>query len=313
MSFAAPIALLCLFAVPLAVLAHVAAQRRRRRYPVRFTALSTLAAVAGADPLWRRHLPLALFALALAALSLSLARPERTIDVPVQRASVVLVTDVSRSMSATDVSPTRLEAARQAALSFLDKVPDALRVGLVTYSDVAQTLQTPTTDHDAVRGALDTLQPISGTATGAGLRTALDDLKVRTSAARRPPAAMVLLSDGSATDGAAADIVAAEAKRLRVPIYTVALGTSDGTITLRGQTLEVPPDTEALQRIAVESGGQAFRAEDSDQLDAVYQKLGSQIGSRPEKQEITALFAGGALLLLAGAMASSLRLGGRLP
>ena len=313
MSFAAPIALLCLFAVPLAVLAHVAAQRRRRRYPVRFTALSTLAAVAGAEPQWRRHLPLALFALALAALSLSLARPERTIDVPVQRASVVLVTDVSRSMSATDVSPTRLEAARQAALSFLDKVPDALRVGLVTYSDVAQTLQTPTTDHDAVKGALDTLQPISGTATGAGLRTGLDDLKVRTSAARRPPAAMVLLSDGSATDGAAADIVAAEAKRLRVPIYTVALGTPDGTITLRGQTLEVPPDTEALQRIAVESGGQAFRAEDSDQLDAVYQKLGSQIGSRPEKQEITALFAGGALLLLAGAMASSLRLGGRLP
>jgi Ca-activated chloride channel family protein len=312
-SFAAPLALLCLFAVPLAVLAHVAAQRRRRRYPVRFTALSTLAAVAAAEPRWRRHLPLALFALALAALSLSLARPERTIQVPVQRASVVLVTDVSRSMSATDVSPTRLEAARQAALSFLGEVPEALRVGLVTFSDVAQTLQTPTTDHDAVRDALDTLQPISGTATGAGLRTALDDLKVRASNARRPPAALVLLSDGSATDGSAADIVAAEAKRLRVPIYTVALGTPDGTITLRGQTLEVPPDTEALKRIAAESGGEAFRAEDSDQLDAVYDKLGSQIGSRPERQEITAWFAGGALLLLAGAMVSSLRLGGRLP
>jgi Ca-activated chloride channel family protein len=312
-SFAAPLALLCLFAVPLAVLAHVAAQRRRRRYPVRFTALSTLAAVAGAEPQWRRHVPLALFALALAALSLSLARPERTVQVPVQRASVVLVTDVSRSMSATDVSPTRLEAARQAALSFLGKVPEALRVGLVTFSDVAQTLQSPTTDHDAVRDALDTLQPISGTATGAGLRTALDDLKIRASKARRPPAALVLLSDGSATDGAAADIVAAEAKRLHVPIYTVALGTPDGTITLRGQTLEVPPDTDALRRIAAESGGQAFRAEDSDQLDAVYDKLGSQIGSRPEKQEITALFAGGALLLLAGALVSSLRLGGRLP
>jgi len=313
MSFASPLALLCLFAVPLAVLAHVAGQRRRRRYPVRFTALSTLASVAGTEPQWRRHLPLALFALALAALSLSLARPERTVQVPVQRASVVLVTDVSRSMSATDVSPTRLEAARQAALSFLGKVPEALRVGLVTFSDVAQTLQTPTTDHGAVEEALDTLQPISGTATGAGLRTALDDLKIRASNARRPPAALVLLSDGSATDGAAADIVAAEAKRLRVPIYTVALGTADGTITLRGQTLEVPPDTEALQRIAAESGGQAFRAEDSDQLDAVYDKLGSQIGSRPEKQEITAMFAGGALLLLAAALMSSLRLGGRLP
>ena len=116
---------------------------------MRFTALSTLAAVAGEEPRWRRHLPFALLALALAALALSLARPERTVAVPVERASVVLVTDVSRSMSATDVSPTRLEAARRAAQSFVEQVPDELRVGLVAYSDAAQTLQTPTTDHDA--------------------------------------------------------------------------------------------------------------------------------------------------------------------
>ncbi len=150
MSFASPIALLVLAAVPLAILAQMAAQRRRRRYPVRFTAFSTLAAVADAEPPFRRHLPLALFTLALAMLAVSLARPERTVQVAVQRASVVLVTDVSRSMSATDVSPTRLEAARQAASDFLDKVPGELRVGLVTFSDVAQTLQTPTTDHAAV-------------------------------------------------------------------------------------------------------------------------------------------------------------------
>ncbi|MDP2713120.1 MAG: VWA domain-containing protein [Solirubrobacteraceae bacterium] len=313
MSFGTPLALLCLAVVPLALLAHAAAQRRRRRYPVRFTAFSTLAAVADGEPQWRRHLPVALFALALAALALSLARPERTIQVAVEEASVVLVTDVSRSMSATDVSPTRLEAARQAAESFLGKVPDELRVGLVAFSDVAQTLQTPTTEHDAVREALATLQPISGTATGAGLRTALDDLKIRTAAEERPPAAMVLLSDGSATDGAAADLVAAEARRLRVPIYTVALGTPDGTITLGGRTLNVPPDPEALQRIATESGGQAFRAEDADELDAVYDRLGSQIGTKPEQREVTVLFAGGALLLLGAALVSSLRLGGRLP
>ncbi len=315
MGFASPIALLCLAAIPLALLVQVAAGRRRRRYPVRYPAFATLAAVAGPDPRWRRHLPFALFALALAALSISLARPERTVQVPVERASVVLVTDVSRSMSATDVSPTRLEAARRAALSFLGLVPDALRVGLVAFSDSAQTLQTPTTDHEAVTAALQTLQPISGTATGAGLATALNDLQVREGGpgARRPPAALVLLSDGSATDGAAADQVAAEARRLRVPIYTVALGTPDGTITLQGRTLSVPPDPEALQRIATASGGQAFRAEDSDQLDAVYDRLGSQIGTKPERQEITALFAGFALVLLAGALVSSLRLGGRLP
>ena len=137
MSFASPLALLCLAALPLAVLAHVNAQRRRRRYPVRFTALSTLARVAEQEPRWRKHVPFALLALALAALALSLARPQRTVAVAVERASVVLVTDVSRSMSATDVSPTRLEAARRAAQGFLDKVPEELRVGLVAFSDAA--------------------------------------------------------------------------------------------------------------------------------------------------------------------------------
>jgi Ca-activated chloride channel family protein len=313
-SFEAPLALLCLFAVPLAILVHVSAQQRRRRYPVRFPALATLAAVAPSGPQWTKHVPFALFCVALAALALSLARPQRTVAVPVERASVVLVTDVSRSMSASDVSPTRLEAARRAAQNFLDSVPDELRVGLVAFSDGAQTLQTPTTDRDALSQALEMLQPLAGTATGAGLRTALDDLKIRADTlARRPPAAIVLLSDGSATDGQAADEVAAEAKRLGVPIYTVALGTPDGTITLQGQILRVPPDPEALKRIASASGGEAFRAQDSDQLQAVYDRLGSQIGTKPEKREITAAFAGLALLLLGGALASSLRLGGRLP
>ena len=315
MSFVSPLALLFLLAVPLALLAHVMAGRRRRRYPVRFPAFATLAAVAAPEPRWRRHVPAGLLALALAALAVSLARPERTVQVPVERASVVLVTDISRSMSATDVSPTRLEAARGAAESFLDKVPDELRVGLVAFSDSAQTLQTPTTDHDAVSSALELLQPIAGTATGAGLGTALDDLKVRPGegSQRRPPAALVLLSDGSATDGAAADQVAEEARRQRVPIYTVALGTPDGEIEIQGRTLRVPPDPAALQRIAETSGGQAFEAEDADQLDAVYDRLGSQIGTKPEKQEITSVFAGGALLLLAAALAGALRFGGRLP
>jgi len=314
MSFASPLALLCLAVLPLAVLAHVAAQRRRRRYPVRYTALSTIAAVAGEEPRWRRQVPVALFALALAALALSLARPQRTVQVPVERASVVLVTDVSRSMSATDVSPTRLEAARRAAQSFLEEVPEELRVGLVTYSDAAQTLQTPTTDRALVSGALRTLQPISGTATGAGLRSALDDLKLGDdNSAGRPPAAIVLLSDGAATDNPAPYTVAAEARRLRVPIYTVALGTPEGTISLNGQVLKVPPDPEALQRIASLSGGEAFRAQDAEQLGSVYDRLGSQIGTKPEQREVTTVFAGAGLLLLASAMAAALAMNGRLP
>ncbi|MDX6683484.1 MAG: Ca-activated chloride channel [Solirubrobacteraceae bacterium] len=314
MSFASPLALVCLALLPLAVLAHVDAQRRRRRYPVRFTALSTLAMVASEEPRWRRHLPFALLALALAALLVSIARPQRTVAVPVERATVVLVTDVSRSMSATDVGPTRLEAARRAAQSFIEKVPGALRVGLVAFSDGAVTLRAPTTSHKAVTKALETLQPQFGTATGAGLQTALDDLKLGgDTSVRRPPAALVLLSDGAATDRTAAFDVAVQARRQRVPIYTVALGTDGGTITLNGQVTPVPPDPAALQRIASLSGGEAFRASDADQLTAVYDRLGSQLGTEPEKREVTVLFAGAALLLLAAAMASSLALNGRLP
>jgi Ca-activated chloride channel family protein len=313
MSFASPLALLCLAVVPLAILAHVAAQRRRRRYPVRYTALSTLAAVAGEEPRWRRQVPLALFALALAALTLSLARPERTVAVPIERASVVLVTDVSRSMSATDVNPTRLEAARRAAQSFLEQVPAAMRVGLVAYSEAAQTLQTPTTDHKLVSRALDTLQPISGTATGAGLQSALDDLGVADPDVPRPPSAILLLSDGKSNDGTLAYEVATAAKRLHVPIFTVALGTPDGTIIDQGRAQRVPPDPEALKRIASLSGGEAFQATDSDQLGDVYQRLGSQLGTKPEQREITVVFAGAGLLLLAAAMAASLGLSGRLP
>jgi Ca-activated chloride channel family protein len=314
-SFASPLALLCLFAVPLAVLLHVGAGRRRRRYPVRYPALATLAAVAAPEPHWRRQLSFALLTLAIAALALSLARPEKTVQVAVERASVVLVTDVSGSMAATDVSPNRLEAARSAALRFLDQVPERLRVGVVAFATTAQILQTPTTDRKLVSGALESLQPLGGTATGAGLQAALGDLNVGDDvSSRRPPAAIVLLSDGAAKDGDAADRAAVQARRLRIPIYTVALGTAEGTILNgNGQPLRVPPDPDALQRIATTSGGEAFRAEDSDQLDAVYDRLGSQIGTKPAKREITTLFAGAGLLLLGGAMVSSLRLGGRLP
>jgi Ca-activated chloride channel family protein len=314
MSFASPVALLCLFAVPLALVLHVEAQRRRRRYPVRFTALSTLAAVAEREPPWRKHAPLALLLAALTALTLSFARPQKTVAVPIERASVVLDTDISRSMSATDVSPTRLEAARRAAKTFVGKVPNSLRIGLVAFSDGAQTLQTPTSDHKAVLNGLELLQPLRGTATGAGLNAALDSLGVRGKPARgRPPAAVVLLSDGAANDGDAQYQVAAEARRLHVPIFTVALGTPSGTIEQLGQGVRVPPDPEALKRIATISGGAAFQATDSDELGAVYDKLGSQIGTKAEKREITTLFAGFGLLLLGGAVASSLALGGRLP
>jgi Ca-activated chloride channel homolog len=307
MSFAAPLFLLGLLAVPAGVALHLLAQRRRRRFAVRFPGARVAAVAAPAEARWRRHVPSALLALAVAGLVLALARPETTVAVPVEQASVVLVTDTSRSMTATDVAPDRLDAARSAAERFLDEAPEELRVGAVSFSDTAHVLQPPTTEHEQVRAALAGLTADGGTATGDGLAAALQALDT---GARRPPAAVVLLSDGKQTAGRDAVAVAQEAGRLRVPVYTVALGTPDGVVD---GNLRVPPDPEALRQIAATSGGQAFEASDGDQLAAVYERLGSQLGTRKETREITAAFAAGGLLLLGGALAGSVRRFGRLP
>jgi Ca-activated chloride channel family protein len=302
MSFAAPLFLLGLLAVPAGIVLHLLAQRRRRRYAVRFPGapIAALAAPASA----RRHVPSALLALAVAGLVLALARPETTVAVPVERASVVLVTDTSRSMTATDVAPDRLDAARSAAERFLDEAPEELRVGAVAFSDVARVLQPPTTEHDQVRAALGGLTADGGTATGDGLAAALETLE---GGEDRPPAAVVLLSDGKQTAGRDAVAVAREGG---VPVYTVALGTPNGVVD---GNLRVPPDPEALRQIAEASGGQAFEASDGDELAAVYERLGSQLGTREETREVTAGFAAAGLLLLAGAAAGSVRRFGRLP
>jgi Ca-activated chloride channel family protein len=307
MSFAAPLFLLGLLAVPAGVALHLLAQRRRRRYAVRFPGTGLAALAVPAAQRWRRHVPSALLALAAAGLVTALARPETTVAVPVEQASVVLVTDTSRSMTATDVAPDRLDAARQAANRFLDEAPDELRVGAVAFSDVARVLMPPSTDHDQVRAALAGLTADGGTATGDGLASALESLET---GERRPPAAVVLLSDGTQTTGRDAVEVAQDAGRLEVPVYTVALGTPDGVVD---GTLRVPPDPEALRQIAQASGGQAFEASDGDELTAVYERLGSQLGTREETREVTAAFAAVGILLLGGALIGSVRGFGRLP
>ena len=308
MSFAAPIFLIGLLVIPIGLALQVLARRRRRRFAVRFPGAPVAAAAAPVAPVWRRHLPAALLALAATGLVLALARPETTVAVPVEQASVMLVTDTSGSMSATDVQPDRLRAAVSAGEDFLDQAPKELRVGVVAFSDTARTLQAPSTDHDQARGALGTLSAAGGTATGDGLDAALTTIAPDQDD-RRPPAAIVLLSDGRATAGRDPVEVAREAGRLHIPVYTVALGTSAGMV--RG--LSVPPDPETMRQIADVSGGQAFEVSDGDELSAVYEHLGSQLGTREETREITAGFAAAGLLLLGGAMAASVRWLGRLP
>jgi Ca-activated chloride channel homolog len=318
-SFASPLLLLSLLTLPAMAGAYWALRRRPGRYAVRFPGTPVLAEVARAAPRWRRHVPAAVAALALAALGLALARPHATVAVPVERASVVLVTDVSRSMRATDVEPTRLDAARDAAEAFLDRVPAQLRVGAVAFSSTPHSVLAPTHDRERVLAHLESLSADGSTATGDGLEQALtllneDGRRERGGERRRPPAAVVLLSDGKRTTGRDPIGVAREARAAHVPIYTVSLGTPGAVIEGdTGLPLPVPPDPETMARIAEVSGGKTFDVSESEELDAVYEGLGSQLATRPEKRDITAGFAAGGLVLLMAAAALSLRVGGRLP
>jgi Ca-activated chloride channel homolog len=315
-SFATPIWLLGLALVPLALLAYQASRRRGSRYAVRYTAVPALKAAATAVPAWRRHLPAALALAALAALVLALAKPEKTVAVPVERASIMLVTDHSRSMSATDVSPDRLSAAQRAARTFLDTLPSQVRVGAVAFSDTPDAVQAPSSDHEDARRIVDAQVADGATATGAALEVAIDALKNDKQNGKRPPSAIILLSDGKTTVPPDPVPVARTAGQLKIPIYTVALGTRDATVPNPnpfGTPLLVAPDPQTLRQIAQVSGGKAFTAEDSDSLKSIYKTLGSQLGTKTQKKQITATFAIGGLVLLLGAAFSSLRWAGRLP
>jgi Ca-activated chloride channel homolog len=299
MTFQSPWLLLGLLLLPLLAWAYVSTERRRRRAAAAFAAPAVSASVVPRRPGWRRHAPLALAWLAIAALIGALARPQVSVAVPAEQATIVLAMDHSGSMAATDVSPSRLTAALDAGEAFLGKVPRRVRVGGVVFDHRAEAVQSPTTDREALRSALqDAMKPSGGTATGDALATSLE--MVRTAGAKAP-GAIVLLSDGKATHGRDPLPVADEAKKLGIPIYTVALGTASGTLP-NGDA--VPPDTATLEQIASRSGGEAFTASESDALSAVYEKLGSEVAMKKEPREVTAGFAGGAaiLLLLGGGM-----------
>jgi Ca-activated chloride channel family protein len=305
-SFQSPLLLLTLLALPVVVLLYRAHSRRSERAVAAFTSPVLLESVAPRRPGWRRHVPYGLYAVALVGLALALARPEMTVAVPDERASIVLATDTSGSMQAADVPPSRLVAAREAGLDFLDGVPREVKVGAVVFNHTVKAIEPPGADRVPVRDALERLRPSGGTATGEALASSLSVVRQAGSGGRPAPAAVVLLSDGASTHGRDPLPLADEAAKLGVPIYTVALGTDAGTIDVETPTgLEqraVPPDRETLRRLAETSGGRYFEADDRPELDEVYERLGSQVAKRDEPREITAAFAGaGALLLLGGA------------
>jgi len=320
MSFAAPLILVALLVLPALAAWYVLLQRDRRRAAAAFSAPALAASVAPSRPGWRRHAPMLVIALAIAALIVAAARPQRTVAVPVEQAQIMLLNDVSGSMLATDVAPNRLTAARNAALAFIDKVPPQVKVGVMAFNQLPQVLQSPTTDRDALHTALGRLHPSGGTATGEAIQTAVRVLRQAASTnGKKPPSAIVLLSDGVSTRGVDPVAAAQDARRYKIPIYTVALGTAGGTITVprpgnQGgtETRPVPPDPASLQRVAQASGGSATTAGDAAALSQVYEKLGSQLSHKKVPRQITAGFAGAGLALLALGSALSLRWFGRL-
>ncbi|WP_372788243.1 VWA domain-containing protein [Paraconexibacter sp.] len=321
MSFGEPLLLLGLLLLPALAYAYVGHERRtRQRSAEAFVDPALAAAVMPRRPRWRRHVPVVLQALAVTALILALAKPQTTKAVPVEQATVVVVTDRSGSMEAKDVAPSRLVAARRAAQTFVDTVPERFRVGAIAFNQQATVLASPTRDHDAVRTALGTVTAAGSTATGDALDAALG-LIARTPGAtdaqapeaQQPPAAIVLLSDGKSVRGQDVLEVAEKARRAKVPVYTVALGTPTGTITgSDGQVRNVPPDVTTLQQVAETTGGKAFTSDDAEQLEQVYQRLGSQLATENQDVEQSSLFAGGAFVLLLLGAVASIRWFGRL-
>ncbi len=334
MTFERPLLLLTLLVVPLALALYVLSERRRMRYAIRFTNLDVLAGVVGGG-YRRRFVPLALFLLALAALCIGMARPQHTTLVPRDRATVILVIDVSRSMEAKDVKPSRIGAATAAVRTFLDRVPGRLQVGLIAFAGDPAVATPPTTNHDLVRKSLDTIEwfpSFGGTAIGDALAAAVKlgqqavtgdngNLASASTAAPDTPThglvSILFLSDGAQTRGELEPIQGADlAKAAGIPVYTVALGTPNGSLDLNGggfsgpfggNRIPVPPDPETLKAIAVRTGGQFFAAQSAKSLQSAYSKLGSHLGRKPGRSEITYGFlAAAALLLVAAGVLSAL-------
>ena len=314
MSFAAPLWLLALVLVPVALVAYLVARRRATKYAVRFPAVSTVRAAVAARPSWTRHLPAALALAAVAALAIALARPQATYRVATNEASLMLVTDHSGSMAATDVQPTRLAAAVAAANTFISELPSTVRVGAIGFGSSPDAVQGPAANHAAARAVIDGQSATGGTDTGDALELALQLLQGANP--KHAPAAIVLLSDGAANAGPDPVVVARSAGRDRVPIYTVALGTAGGVLANPnpfGPPVSVPPDPQLMAQIAQVSGARAFNAQSADQLSSIYRRLGSELGSVSRKREITFVFAIAGMVLLAAAGVASVRTAGRLP
>ena len=326
MTFASPLVLLSLLAIPALLLLAYAVNRRRARYPVAFTNLELLAELAPKrHGMWKRVIPLALLILALALAAGALAQPRVNLARPDQNATIMLLVDVSGSMRANDVEPTRLDAAVSAMRTFLDRLPSRFKVGLVAFSSEPEPLVAPTSNRDVLRQSIALLEPEAGTAVGDGIGVAVNMLRSSLRQAgyvRKPgqpvPAAIVLLSDGAQNRGILQPLQAAHmAKTAGIRVYPVSLGTPRGKVTFGFgafmNSVPVPPDPYTMSQIAAVTGGKSYTAQTASSVVQVYKTLGSSIGRTHKRVEITSWFAIAAAGLLAAAIGAAVLLESRVP
>jgi Ca-activated chloride channel family protein len=318
MNFLSPYRLLFLVVVAALVALYVVLQTRRKVYAVKFTNIGLLDRVAPRKPGWRRHVPAAVFLLALSTLVVGFAQPTREEQVPRERATIILAIDTSLSMDADDVAPKRIDAAKSAASSFLDVLPPKINVGLVLFNGQAAVQVAPTTDRDAVKRGIQGAQLGERTAIGEAIFTSLEAIKSVPSEEGQepPPARIVLMSDGSNTYGRPNEVATQAAIDAGVPVSTIGFGTDEGTITDPTSpwiTVPVPVDRESLETIANDSGGTYFSAFTEGELREVYQDIGSSIGYTTEEVDASAYFIGAALVFLLVTSGLSLAWFSRLP
>lgn len=310
--------------VPVLVIVYVLVQRRRRKYALRYSSLSLVREAVGRGPGIRRHIPPSLFLTGLAAMLFALARPMATVMLPSQQAIVILTFDVSGSMRADDIKPTRLEAAKSAGRAFVEKQPRNVRVGIVSFSESAAVVQAPTVDREAVLAAINRLATQRRTAIGSGILTSLESSDVlglprpTTTPAPVPrgsyPAIIVLLSDGQSNTGPRPLDVVERAANRGVRVYTVGMGSTQGTVLRsEGFSVRVRLDEETLKRIAEETDASYFKADNETDLHNIYENLGTRLVLKAEQTELTAWFTGLAAVLLAVAGMLSLFWFSRLP
>jgi Ca-activated chloride channel family protein len=294
---------------------YVWRQFRRRQYAMKFTNVDLLRTLAPRGLGWRRHAAAGAFLLSLVALGTAMARPSVDKKEPLERATVMLAIDVSLSMEADDVKPTRIEAAQEAAKAFVNELPPTYNLGLVSFAKSANVLVSPSKDRASVIAGIDSLTLAEATATGEAVFTSLDAIRSvpADGANGAPPARIVLLSDGYRTSGRSIEEAAAAATAANVPVSTIAFGTDTGVVDIRGQLQRVPVDRLSLQQLADTTKGFFYEAASVSELKKVYQDMGSSIGHRVEPREVTQWYAGAALLFGLCAAAMSLLWTSRLP